>query len=331
MQIGERNRQADQDRVFPLGAIARWVFASKYLIAALTVVGGIGGVVTSKLVEPQYEAVASVLPSADAGSQMIMDQIAALTGAGGTAGSDFQEIFKDLVESRRLLDPLIERSWPHEGEGTTLYEVFGVEHDTLDAAGKRRAYLALLRRLRSEALRVHRNRFTGFVEIAGRMPRDPELAASFTNATVQRLADLTREITIQRAVDRRRRVERRSLEVEEQMLLAEAELAAFEAANRNYGESPGLSAQHRELQRRVQVHTTVWGELRRQLELARLEESRQQAPIEVLDWAVAPVRPVYPRTRFFAVTGALLGVALAVAGRLGLQLLRVARSEPAES
>ncbi|NTV97049.1 MAG: hypothetical protein HGA75_16820, partial [Thiobacillus sp.] len=117
-----------------------------------------------------------------------------------------------------------------------------------------------------------------------------------------------------RASRQLRFLEDRLLEVRRELSRAEDELVAFVEGNRAYRESPLLLQRYQRLLRDVEASNAVWVELRRQVELTRLEEQRDLSTLEILDRAAPPPRPITPNLRLNLLVAVCLGLTVALAG-----------------
>ncbi len=129
-------------------------------------------------------------------------------------------------------------------------------------------------------------------------PHDPYLAAKMANFLVDHLDIYNRSFRNTKAKQQGEYIAGRLAVVAAELKGAEDDLAGFESHNRGYRESPSLQRKHQALEREVQASSTTWIELRRQLELARVDQNKQSAVVDVLDRAVAPMQRSRPNRVF---------------------------------
>jgi uncharacterized protein involved in exopolysaccharide biosynthesis len=121
-------------------------------------------------------------------------------------------------------------------------------------------------------------------------------------------------------------VETRVRDVRAELRTAEEDLKAFREKNRRLLDSPQLLMEQERYVREVQVKSTILVELIKQFELAKIEEIRNIAMVNVLDMARPPVHRERPRrlmNTLLAFFGTLLAGALFVGMRSGLPVLPV--------
>ena len=123
---------------------------------------------------------------------------------------------------------------------------------------------------------------------------EPELAANVLNAIVAELDNFMRTKRTSNAQEQRKWVEVRLKEVGEALNRAEERLKEFREKNRRVSDSPELMLEQERLAREVQINSTVFTELKKQLELARIEEIKNIPIINVLDVARPPSRKDRP-------------------------------------
>jgi hypothetical protein len=261
----------------------------------------------------RYTATATILPQEqERGGAGIIGVLASQSGLSLGGGTRSEEIFGKIAESRTALLPLIERRWRHRehAEPVSLYEVFGI--DAGETADERRVTQErLLGVLRRKVIGFERDPSTGFMALRITMPGDPQLAADVANALIGVLEEFNDKGRFSRASNQRTMIEERLVEVEQDLEESSAALSAFLENNRAYASSPALSMEYARLEREVSADGLVWQELKRQLEVARIDEMRNTVTVDVLDEAVAPIRPDRYGILFTVFVGGIIGCILA--------------------
>jgi len=154
------------------------------------------------------------------------------------------------------------------------------------------------------------------MELEVSVPRRPQLAADLANHLVEFLDVFLRNLASERAEGRLRFFESRISEARTELTLAEDMLAEFIGQNRAYSESPVLMAEYARHTREVESLTVVWGELRRQMEIARIESLDDKSSVTILDRAVPPERRSRPILLVNILIGAALGFTVLVSALL---------------
>jgi len=246
----------------------------------------------------------------------VLSQFASLAGTGFDFGnSSLEDLYGRILTSNRILDPVIRRKWAHRDhpDSVTIGEVLGIE-----AAGDaspfeiREADAGIKTELRSHVIRFYRDEYSGFMLLRVTLPGDPDMAATVANYIVSELEVFNSEYNQEKAEKQQAFLETRSVELDRNLRQAEQALTDFSEANRNYTSSPALMQKYDELEREVQAETSLWIELRRQLELARIEAARDPETVTILDHAQPPVRRSSPNRALFAAVGLAASLVLAV-------------------
>ncbi|HEY7612805.1 MAG TPA: GNVR domain-containing protein [Gemmatimonadales bacterium] len=167
---------------------------------------------------------------------------------------------------------------------------------------------------------------TGAVEFSVEMP-DPDLAAAVTSHMVGLLNDFNQRTRNLRARERRKFAEARTREAEADFTTAEDSLRDFLSRNRQFEFTPQLLFERNRLERQVTLRQEVYQTLRREFEIARIEEVNDTPVLTVVDPAVPPAYPSSPRPFRMAFVAGVLGLLLGVGLAFLLQYLERSREQ----
>ena len=295
-------------------------------IVGIIAVCGVAGFLLTLAQPIVYTATVTLLPQQDDTDSNLMSRLAMFTGVYVGTEVSFEQLYTRIVLSDRLLDPLIDHEWLLEGATAPvdLYAVFDVDRSRYGEGGARER---LKSNLRSDVITFARDSRTGFMTLKAAAPGPPQLAAALANALADALDDFNLEYRGAKAHDQRIFIQERLKAVRAALDSANAALTEFATANRTYRSAPALLQQYRDLEREVEAETTVWMELRRQLELARIEEGKPLTTITILDRASLPTERSGPKRGWHALVGALLGLLAAVVV-IGFKVVLEPRSGP---
>ena len=291
------------------------LWAHRRLLAGSTVIAGVLAAAIALALPDQYTARATILPDAQSNvSAAGLSQLAASFGfAVGRAGNGLTELYPTMLTSDRILASVMyQRLQTRSGNLQSLVQFWDL--DKVDSA---RAYERALRRFRGKTLTVGADRRTLVVSI-GVTLRDPSFAANVANAMVAQMDSFVRQFQRALAADRVRWIETRLTQVLADLERSEKTLKDFRVRNRLIASSPQLQLQEQQLMRDVETNSTIYVELKRQLEIAKIDEVKNIPVIQVLDYARPPMRKSYPpRTNIVLGTMILawLAVGAAVIGR----------------
>jgi uncharacterized protein involved in exopolysaccharide biosynthesis len=259
------------------------------------------------LLDLYYKATASLLPETDKNKLGGLSQFSGLAQLAGVGvpGSEISRLYPIIVMSETVLRPVIEKQYQTKEfpQPVDLVQYFELEKDTRDEN-------------MDEALRVLKNLMTttyetktSTVTITLEM-KEPLLAAEVLNAIIGELDRFMRVKKITTASEQARWISSRLTEVEKELRLAEDSLKTFRERNRRVADSPTLLLQQVRLIREGDVKSAIYVELKKQHELAKIEEIKNITIVNVLDGARAPVRKERPKRA----TNAALAFLLTFAG-----------------
>lgn len=284
------------------------LWTHRRLLAGSTLIAGVIALAIAFVIPSEYTARATILPDAQTNaSSSGISQLAASFGLSvGRVGNGLTDLYPTMLTSEHILAPVMyQRLQNRRGDLQSLVQFWHL--DKLDSA---RAYDRALRRLHERDLTVGADRRTQVVSVSVTL-RDPLFAASVANAMVVQLDSFVRHFQRGLAADRVHWIETRLTQVVADLERSETTLKDFRVRNRLIASSPQLQLEQQQLTREVETNSTVYIELRRQLELAKIDEVKDIPVIQVLDYARPPVRKSYP-PRAAIVLGALIFACLAV-------------------
>lgn len=298
--------------------LRRWRF-----VAAMVVAAAVVALLLTLVVTPVYQATVTVLPRGDSARFGLLGSLFDVSGLSTAGGAGNEVLYAKILVSDDVLADIIDRTWAYRGSATpvTLFEVLGVERHSGEEGVRDRDRAELMERLRNGMIGMTRDKTTGFMTVRVRVPRDPALAAELANALVDRLDEYNIGTSTSRAGRQLRFLEARLLDVRRELTAAEDSLVDFVERNRAYRDAPLLNQRYQRLQREAEATNAVWVELRSQVELTRLEEQRQLTTLDILDRAVAPVKPVTPDLLLNLIVAVCLGF-VAAAIVVEVRLLR---------
>jgi len=312
--------------------IPMWASRKKILVLSFAVAVVVLGV--SFLLPVYYKSTAVLLPETDKGKLGVMGQFAGIASLAGidVAGGDISALYPVISTSEAVLGRVIERNYTTQRypNPVNLIEYFDPGEDTPS-----RNYDAVLKIVR-ELLETRYDGKTQVVTLRLEM-REPQLAADVLNALVAELDRFIREERTTGASEQARWIGARLVEVETELRSAEDSLMEFRERNRRVIDSPELLLRQARFERDVTLKSAIFIELKKQYELAKIEEIKNVSVVNVLDYARPPVKKERPKRAknaalaFFAafVASAIyVGFAPQYSGRIREFLARVRGASP---
>jgi uncharacterized protein involved in exopolysaccharide biosynthesis len=246
-----------------------------------------------------------------------------LPGADPMSSPDF---YAAVMESRSLLERTLKTRFlvppvtVGRADSAPLIDILEIEDDTP------------LKRVEAgiEWLRDHSSATvdnnTGTVAFSVELP-DPDLAAAVASHMVGLLNDFNQRTRNLRARERRKFAEARTREAQRDLDTMEDSLRVFLTRNRQFELPPQLLFERNRLERQVTIQQEVYQTLRREYEIARIEEVNDTPVLTVVDPPVAPAIPSSPKRLRMAFVAGVLGLLLGLALAFLLEYLERSREQ----
>ncbi len=253
------------------------------------------------------------------------------SGIGGLAGqlgialptSDALEspaFYAKVAESRPLLERTLTTRFPVPGsvrDSAALIDILKIP----DGPALRRMEKGVKRLRKYSEVKVDNKTRTLRLDVE---TRDARLSAAVANQMVGFLNDFNRNTRTVQARERRKFTEARTEEAQRDLEHAEDALRNFLTRNRQY-ESPPLQFERNRLERQVQMRQEVYSTLRREFEVARLDEVNDTPVLTVIDPAIPPATRSSPARVRMVLVAALLGFGLGLGLAFLTEYLRQSR------
>lgn len=291
------------------------IWAERKRVIVISVVVGLVTLGVNFLLPKYYRANAIILPETDKNKLSSMSSLAGLASLAGVnvSGGDISRLYPVILTSESVLAAVAEKRFATERfkDSVSLIQYMG-----LDEGSPAKDLDEALRRMK-DLLVVSFDPKTSVVSASVEM-REPRLAADVLNAAIDELDKFLREKKSTSATEQRKWIESRLGQVDLELRSAEEVLKNFREKNRQVSNSPQLLLEQDRLAREVQVKGTIDIELRKQAEIAKIDEIKQVTTINVLDEGREPVRKERPKRA----TNAVIGFLLAFAGLSSFYAIR---------
>jgi len=135
---------------------------------------------------------------------------------------------------------------------------------------------------------------------------DPIVAKEMNSKLLGILREISESEKFNKGVRNRRFLEKRFATISDELKDAEASYGRFMSSNHGL-QDPNLVQKQRAYQRNVQMKEAMYIELGKQLELARMEEAKEQISMVVFEAPNMPLYKTRPRRKQIAVASGMLG------------------------
>lgn len=280
------------------------VWRSKKLIGLTTVSVTILAIIVSLVLPKYYLSTATILPESSSRKLSALSglsDLAALAGVSVGGEVSAAKLYPTIVRSEAVLSKVIYAQYTTSSskEPFTLVQYWDFESDD-----REEEYEKTLRELRRELL-VSIDGKTNVVTISI-MTRDPELSAAIVNNVTRELDSFIRTKQVSSASEQRKWIEARLIEVKRDLERTENALKEFRQRNRRVADSPQLLLEQERLIREVTINSTVYTELKKQLEIAKIEEIKNMPLVNVMDAARPAVKKEKPNRTLIVASSFLL-------------------------
>lgn len=296
------------------GIIERWRLVLATAAAALAL-----AVLAAVVLPPVYRVTVSFAPNSSSSSKLGgalgSSGLAGLAGSLGV-GSALSEptespaFYTELLDSRELLTRLLLTRFPDPRTASPADSARLVDIMKLPATALQRRLELGVKRLR-KSTRTESDIKTNLVKLTVG-DRYAPLAAQEANATLALVNAFNLEQRSNRARAKRTYLGGRVADARLALDRAQGRYRDFLASNRQWRTSPTLASDEETLRRSEDVASDLYLSLEKQYESARLDEFNDAALITVVDSAVPPVRPDWPRYSLLVPGALLLGLFLGV-------------------
>ena len=279
------------------------VWKKRKFIAMVTGAVTVVSIAVSLLLPPYYRSTATILPETQTSKLASLGgltDLAALAGVNVGGEGSLVKLYPVIVKSESVLrDVIYDRYKTTEfPDSVDLIRYWKIKEPTPEGAYED-ALLAL-----RENLEVSMDARTSVLTVSI-LTREPKLSADIVNNVVDRLDAfiLTKRATS--ASEQRKFIEGRLAEVRQDLTKSEDALKEFRERNAQ-ARSPQLMLEQGRLERDLQINTTLFVELKKQYELAKIEEVKNTPVVNVMDLARPTIDKERPKRRIIVTLAFIL-------------------------
>lgn len=250
------------------------------------------------LAKPYYESNITILPEYGGKSSML-SQLSGLASLAGVKVGEVAatEIYQNLISSETVLNDVIYSKYQTEEfrDSVDLIEYFEInEKDDNPAIQKRKRFLIVYENLTKIRISTSVERLTKILNVTVTMP-EAQLSADVANKLTQSLDLYIRTQRKSNATEQSYYLEKRTEQVKDSLTAAENMLKKFREQNRIVMQSPNLLLEQGRLMRNVEILQTVFVELTKQLEIAKIDKIKDAPVLNIKEYANNPVKKAGPK------------------------------------
>ncbi len=267
------------------------------------------------LVKSYYTSVITILPDASKKSSLTQfSDLASMVGINiGDVGGT--EIYKNLVTAEAVLSPVIyskykTNEYPDSVNLVEYFEIDEYNNEPLEIRERKR--FLDVKEILLENIITGLDKKTKVLTLKVTMP-ESKLSADVANKIVWSLDQYLRNKTKFHAREQRIYLEKRITQVKDSLFLAEEKLKNFRERNRVIENSPSLFLEQQRLLRDVEILQTVYAELNKHLELAKIEEVKDTPILNLMEYAKEPIIKAGPPKLLILIFIVALSIVISVA------------------
>lgn len=276
------------------------------------------GILYIMIATPTYRAEITLIPQQRSNPAGGLSDLASLAGFDLNSAPSNEELYRDILISDRLLDSLATVKWRTQRfpTGRTLQELLGIDHDSDHPDPTAFQRYQLKDELRRNAIRFSTFE-NGLMQLSVTLPGDPEIPSQVATWLITQLDRFNERFRKTQAQQNMRQIERQMIDSKNDLYRAEALLKDFVESNQQYQSSPELSLRYGRLQREIITVNTIYTELRKQYELARISAEKDEETLVILDQASPSLETYSPKPLLILASMCIFGV---VAGAVFLSI-----------
>lgn len=290
---------------------------SRKFIGIVTGAVTVLAVVISLLLHESFKSTAVLLPDTDkskfASGGGGLSDLAAMAGVNIGGEVSVVKLYPTILKSESVLKTVIYTRYQTNEfpDSVNLIQYWKINDKNLE-----RDFEIALQVLRN-GLEVTMDLKTGVLTMSIET-EEPQLSADILNNTIRSADRFIRTKRNTSALEQRKWVEARLVEVKADLSKAENALKEFREKNRLVSGSPQLLLEQEQLIREVQINAAMYTELKKQYELVKIEEIRTTPIINILDYGRAAARKEHPQRSIIV----LVSMMLAFLGSCGYCLIK---------
>jgi tyrosine-protein kinase Etk/Wzc len=239
-----------------------------------------------------YKATTTLLPETEKGKLGSLSQFSGLAQLAGVSvpNADVSRLYPIILTSETILIPVIEHTYQTQRYKDPVDLLTFMEIEEGSPAKNMERAIKEMRGLITTAYDTKTSTVVVTLEL-----EEQQLAADVLNAIVAEVDKFMRLKRINTATEQVRWITARLGDVEKELRAAEENLKTFMERNRRTMDSPQLTLEQQRLLREVTVKSTIAIELKKQYELAKIDEIKNTSIVNVLDPARPPVKKERPK------------------------------------
>ena len=289
--------------------------SSRKEILLITLVITLVGLTYALLATKWYEVEIKILPT-EANDNLLLREYASIAALAGVnipmGGASYHYFFPDILTSNYILDKVLQKKFWIETlhDSLILFEFWKTEIDSSEKDWKIKLFEKARKKLRMEIINVEIDELSKMIKLKVTVPKDKGLGPQLANFLVEQLDVYNKTVRKTNAFEQRKFIEEAIISNKKNLLEAENNLMIFETTNKEIVSSE-QKINHKRLVTEVEIYRNILIELKKQLELTKIEEIKQIPTLNILEKAQKPYHKKKPKRFIILISSFFLGVVIA--------------------
>ncbi len=296
--------------ILDLSFFFRDLYKRRWWILLSGILGLAGAMIYCTQTPTTWISASKLLPTEAKSKGSNLSGLAALAGINIPQQETFEIYYNDILLSTDFLDTLLNVKWSLSKDPTRqllLTEILGVKVKPSEPDGEGRLRKIMMAKL-SKMIFFSTSPKNGLMDLEITAP-DPLLARDMNQFLLNMLDRYLRVTKKNKSSENRNFISRNLEEVGSSLSKAEQRLLTFKERNLSIS-SPGLQLELQRLASEVELNRTIYLELRKQLELAKIDEFKNIDFISILNKPELPVSKSGPKRRVIGLVWTIVGLFL---------------------
>lgn len=294
--------------------IVFFLWNQKTLIIVFTLLFSIASIVFALISPEKYKSTSKLITktssSTPAGN---LAQMAALAGVtiGRQNKSDPSEYLSVIINDKEFIEKILVKKWYIKGDSIYLTDIWEMEPDTTIENWQFVFEKEKMNKLREgKFINLSKDRKTGLLTLSTEFGY-PELAYQVNKYLLQLIDEYILNSLKGQAKEKRTFIEERITEVSEDLKNSENRLARFKERNLDT-DAPKVFLEEQRLLRKVTLNQELYIQLKKQYELARIEEKNDQPLIQILQRPEISILHSRPNRKLIVILSTIVGVFISI-------------------
>lgn len=310
LNSGEKKQIASNPDEISLAEIFFILWKQKFIVIVVTTLFGVLSIIFAKMSPVKFTSESKLITKISSSSPTgNLAQMAALAGinVGGTNTSDPTNYLPIIIKDREFIKKTLDKKWYIKGDSLLLTEFWEMKPDTSIENWEYVYETDKLSKLRSdEFINLKIDRRTGLLTLTTEFS-DPDLTYQINQYMLYLIDEyIVTKLKVQ-VKEKRLFIEERIAEIAKDLETSENELAKFKERNLDT-DAPKVYLEEQRLLRKVTLNQELYIQLKKQYEIARIEEKNDKPLVEIIQEPEIPLMRSKPNRKLMAMVGTLAGM-----------------------